>query len=249
MAREHVKSTLAAMASRNTKAANRAKAAMKAFRTAVTKILVEAEEEDALKSKSEIIAGAIKDRKSDATRILTNLHEYYEELSSMNESTALYDSLLKELMEYLDKLDALQSRMSQGTVEIPVPESARDTDHEPSTAACGSLQVEQETLPVRFTHPVESRMIEERSQQIQQLRSNIYDIQDLYVQIGDVVEYQGDQLDNIESNMAHAFEDTLETNIALNHTAERRRSSWWPNYALYILAFALVVIVLLYRKM
>ncbi|GBE60780.1 Na+ H+ antiporter [Babesia ovata] len=159
MAREHAKSTMAAMASRNTKAANRAKAAMKAFRQAVTKILSDAEAEDAVKLNAETIAAAIKDRKSDATRILTHLHEYYEELSSMKESTALYDSLLKELMEYLDKLDAVQSRLSQGTHATNVPEAANETTHEQSAKAGESQQLQQQTLPIRYTHIVHTKQL------------------------------------------------------------------------------------------
>ncbi|KAK1443775.1 hypothetical protein BgAZ_206510 [Babesia gibsoni] len=241
-------STLAAMASRNTKAANKAKSAMKAFRLSVNKIIHDVESESTRHASVDSVQAAIKRVKSEAKVVLEALHAYSEELSSKNESRELYDSLLKEFKEYMDKLEDIQSKMA-----LSIPSTTGDdgtiAKEETYENETGSQQVMQEMQQTKELSPLESQILEERSQQIQDLRSNVYGVRDIYVQIGDIVEYQGDQLDDIESSMAHAFEDTLETNIHLREAAARRGGSWSRWISMIILIACLIIIIIIYRKL
>ncbi|GFE54951.1 syntaxin 7 [Babesia ovis] len=247
MVRKHGISTMAAMASRNTKAANRAKASMKRFRTAVIKILKEAESADSSNMDVGSVTAAIKRVRTDATLVLTDLHEYYEEIAAMRESSELYDSLLRELKDYLDKLDALQTRLIKDNPTYSTATTPSESTIEPSTVQHQALL--QEMSPPSFVSPIDSSIINERSQQIHHLRSSVYDIHDIYVQIGDITEYQGDQLDNIEMNMERALGDTMETNLELHTSAERERTSWKHKFLICILIFCLVVIIIKYRSL
>ncbi|EDO06616.2 putative integral membrane protein [Babesia bovis T2Bo] len=261
MAHNHAISTMAAMASRNTKAANRAKASMKRFRTAVTKILNEVEESDADTLDSVSVADAIKRVKADATEVLTDLHGYSEEITATKASDELYNSLLTELKGYLDKIDAVQSRLSMvesdpseatASNETPtVVKSVKIASSPRETAQSSNVQrqLQQQLAPPSFISPIDSTIFNERSEQISHLRSSVYDIHDIYVQIGDIAEQQGDQLDNIEMNMIRTLGDTLETNVAIQNTADRESTSWRHRFVICVLLLCLIVIIFKYRSL
>ncbi|KAK1939657.1 hypothetical protein X943_002063 [Babesia divergens] len=249
MGSRHGISTMAAMASRNTKAANKAKSAMKAFRASVMKILQDVDSETATDASVHSLQGAIQRVKTEASGVLTALHKYSEEVAAMEESTELYDALLKEFKEYMDKVEVVQKQIPQSTISSHI---SQETDYIASEERIGgpdSQDVMQEVHQPRIGHPLESRILEERSQDIQSLRQSVYGIQDIYVQIGDMVEYQGDQLDDIENSMAHAFGDTLETNIHLRESAANPRGSWMRWISICIVIACLLIILLIYPKL
>ncbi|GIX63620.1 syntaxin-3 isoform X1 [Babesia caballi] len=274
MPSNHGISTMAAMASRNTKAANRAKASVKAFRTAASRILKDAESSDAADADPTAMSAAIKRVKADASRVLADLHTYAEEITALNVRPLPRQLHRSPGIHRLIRLPAegAQGPLGQargGAVEVAAQRLCQSewpkanpyrnrikvniqsnfilTSN--SSGRTAVQQVEQETLPPSVPYMLESRILDERSHQIQQLRESVYGVHDLYLQIGDIVEYQGDQLDNIEMNMAHTFEDTMETNLALQATAASASGSRWFKFALGVILFCIVVIALTYRTL
>ncbi|KAK2195480.1 bifunctional SNARE/Target SNARE coiled-coil homology domain [Babesia duncani] len=109
----------------------------------------------------------------------------------------------------------------------PVPTSGNSTPRGHSDMGLGveqeQFQQDQGILSrTSVAYPLESDILNERSQQIRSLRSSVYGIQDLYVQIGDMVEYQGEQLEDIENNMYNVVGDSAATNLEFQTYRNRR---------------------------
>ncbi|UVC54696.1 hypothetical protein MACJ_003666 [Theileria orientalis] len=212
MPKKYAKSTMGAMAARNTKVANAAKKAVQDFKKTVTNILGEGSEHDKMSNiQRKKILKDVQKIQEDASNILTSLYEYSEELREKNESFILYDSLLDEFKQYMSKLEDLQNKLVN--YQRSLTNSIPDIKHDIYVDEDEKMELEQEQLLENIVeYPLENNILQERSQQIKNLRSSVHGIQDMYVEIGDMVDYQGDQLDDIENNMLNVVFDSRVAN-------------------------------------
>ncbi|UVC49966.1 hypothetical protein MACK_003589 [Theileria orientalis] len=212
MPKKYAKSTMGAMAARNTRVANAAKKAVQDFKTTVTNILREGSAHDKMSNiQRKKILKDVQKTQEDASNILTSLYEYSEELREKNESFILYDSLLDEFKQYMSKLEDLQNKLVN--YQRSLTNSISDIKHDIYVDEDEKMELEQEQLLDNIVeYPLENNILQERSQQIKNLRSSVHGIQDMYVEIGDMVDYQGDQLDDIENNMLNVVFDSRVAN-------------------------------------
>ncbi|BAM40359.1 uncharacterized protein TOT_020000617 [Theileria orientalis strain Shintoku] len=221
MPKKYAKSTMGAMAARNTRVANAAKKAVQDFKMTVTNILREGSAHDKMSNiQRKKILKDVQNIQEEASNILTSLYEYSEELREKNvskdniwktESFILYDSLLDEFKQHMSKLEDLQNKLVN--YQKSLTNSISDIKHDIYVDEDEKMELEQEQLLENIVeYPLENNILQERSQQIKDLRSSVHGIQDMYVEIGDMVDYQGDQLDDIENNMLNVVFDSRVAN-------------------------------------
>uniref|UniRef100_A0A3B0MM43 t-SNARE coiled-coil homology domain-containing protein n=1 Tax=Theileria annulata TaxID=5874 RepID=A0A3B0MM43_THEAN len=203
MSKKYGKSTLGAMAARNTKAANVAKRGVADFKNNVKNVLLQGYNNDQLSNiQTKKILNDIEKLQNDASNVLSSLYEYSEELRIKNESYVLYDSLLEEFKQNMGKLEDLRAKLVN--YQTSIPNSIRDVKHDMYVLKNfksfryvdedENMELVQDQIYNIAEYPLENTIFDERSEQIKQLRSSVYGIQDMYIEIGDMVDYQGDQL-------------------------------------------------------
>ncbi|AFZ79601.1 hypothetical protein BEWA_024500 [Theileria equi strain WA] len=194
MEKRYGRSTLGAMAARNTKTANIAKRAIANFKTGVINLTKQIPEEGKISNiQHQKQLKEVEKLQNEASNILGSLYDYSEEIKEKNESFILYDNLLDEFKEYMGKLDDLHNKLVNGQ-KSPV-HTVSEVKHDIHVIEADGFQLlEEEIVQNTVEYPLESSILDERSEQIQALRSSVYEIQDLYIEIGDMVEYQGDQI-------------------------------------------------------
>ncbi|EAN32915.2 SNARE domain protein [Theileria parva strain Muguga] len=246
MSKKYAKSTLGAVAARNTKAANVAKREVADFKNNVKNVLTQGYNNDELSNiQRKKILNDIEKLQNDSSNVLSSLYEYSEELRLKNESYVLYDSLLDDFKQNMGKIEDLRAKLVN--YQTSIPNSIRDVKHDIHVDEDENMELVQDQLYNLSEYPLENTILDERSEQIKQLRSSVYGIQDMYIEIGDMVDYQGDQLDNIESNLLNVVSDSRTATNDLR-SIDRRAIPKMTYFVVFVLLVCVLIVIVIYSK-
>lgn len=91
------------------------------------------------------------------------------------------------------------------------------------------------------------QLLSERSQGIDKLHQGIQEISELFQDMSLLVSAQGEQLDNIESNISSVANDTQRANIQLLQAKKyqkiKRRRSFYCGLIIFILIIIVIIII------